>query len=228
VTPAWQCSVPRFQTLTHVLENGRQLPLAEDVGMIQSSRPPLQFRQIMQRVEHLAARFVAALVPGNHLAGHDNLDAVDVRLHGCRLKSASFGNTVTHPVESRRLILVDLGRFIDAGIEGRTRQRQGALPITLETLADRLSVVPRGALPILQTAVAQVSVELCQILDTRHRRRPAALQGLDAILHVGLFVTVGGQAKQRLEDVVTGQGLIAFVQTALPAAEDGRRPREWS
>ena len=67
MTPACHWSVPCFQALTHVLENGRQLPLAKHVGMIERGRAALQRCQIMQRLKHLAAGFIAALVPGNQL-----------------------------------------------------------------------------------------------------------------------------------------------------------------
>jgi hypothetical protein len=41
VTPTRQGAVPCFQANTHILENGWQVPLAKDVGMIQSSGPTL-------------------------------------------------------------------------------------------------------------------------------------------------------------------------------------------
>jgi hypothetical protein len=223
VPPSRQRSVARFQTLTKFLENRRQLPLAKNVRVIQGGGPTLQRGQVMQRVEYLAAGFVAALMPGNHLAGDDDLDAFDVGFDRRRLKGAALRHAVTHLVEPGRLIFVDLGLLIDASVERHIRQRQGPLPIALKALADRLGVLAGSACAILGAAVAQIDIEFGQVLGVRHRRGPTSLQGFDAILHVRLLVAVGRHAKERLEDVVTGQDLIARMQLPLPAAEDRRR-----
>jgi hypothetical protein len=223
VPPSRQRPVPRFQTLTKFLENRWQLPLAKNVRVIQGGGPTLQRGQVMERVKHLAAGFVAAFMPGNHLAGNDNLDAFDIGFHGCGLKGAALWHTVTHLVEAGRLVLVDLGLLIDASVEGHARQRQGPLSITFKALADRLGVLAGSACAIFATAIAQIDIEFGQVLGVRHRCGPTSLQGLDAILHVRLLVAVGRHAKERLEDVVTGQGLVARMQLPLPAAEDRRR-----
>jgi hypothetical protein len=47
VTPTRQRAVSCFQTLTKLLENRWQVPLAKDVGMIQGSGPTLQRGQEM-------------------------------------------------------------------------------------------------------------------------------------------------------------------------------------
>jgi hypothetical protein len=47
VTPTCQRAVSCFQTLTKLLENRWQVPLAKDVGMIQGSGPTLQCGQEM-------------------------------------------------------------------------------------------------------------------------------------------------------------------------------------
>jgi hypothetical protein len=47
VTPTRHGAVPCFQTLTKLLENRWQVPLAKDVGMIQGSGPTLQCGQEM-------------------------------------------------------------------------------------------------------------------------------------------------------------------------------------
>jgi hypothetical protein len=44
VTPSRLRTVPRFQTLTQLLEQRRQLPVPIDIGMIQGRRPTLQRR----------------------------------------------------------------------------------------------------------------------------------------------------------------------------------------
>jgi hypothetical protein len=223
VSPSRQWSVPRFQTRAQFLENRWQLPLAKNVGMIQGGRPTLQRGQVMQGFEHLTAVRIAAAMPGNHLAGNDDLDVFDVGFYRCCLKGVALGNTVTHLVEAGRLVFVDLGRLIDARIETHARQRPGVLSITFEALADRLGILPRSTCAILAAAVTQIDVEFRQVLGVRYRRGPTSLHGFDAILHVRLLVAACRHAKQRLEDVMTGQGLVARVQLPLPAAEDRRR-----
>ena len=141
VASARQRSMSRFQTLPQFLENRWQFPLSENVGMIQGGRPTLQCGQVMQWLEHLNARFIAALMPGDHLAGNDDLDVFDVRFYRRCLKSIALRHTVPHPVKTNRLVLVDLGLLVDASVETYRRQRQGLLPVALETLADRLRVL---------------------------------------------------------------------------------------
>jgi hypothetical protein len=223
VPPTRQRAVPRFQTLTELLENRWQFPAAIDVGMVQGRRPTLQRRQVMQWVQHLTAGQVAAFVPGHHLVGHDNLDALGVCFHRRRLKGAASRHAVTHVIATSRLVFIDLGRLINAGVKARGRQRPSTL--TLKPLTDRLAVLSRDARLILQTASTQVGIQFGQVLLVRHWRGPAALQRLDAILHVRLLVAAGRHAKQRLEHVVAGQGSVTWMQLPLPAAEDRRRHR---
>ena len=158
----------------------------------------------MQGVQHLAAGHVTAFVPGHHLGGNDNLNAFAVGLYRRRLKSIALRHAVTHLIETRCLILVDLGLLINAGVKARDRQRPGPLAITFETLADGLGVCTRSASLVLLTARAQVDIEVGQVLLPRHRRGPASLQRLDAILHVRLLVAPSWQAKQWLEHVMAG------------------------
>jgi hypothetical protein len=60
VSPSRQWSVPRFQTRAQFLENRWQLPVAKNVGVIQSGGPTLQRGQVMQRFEYLTAVLIAA------------------------------------------------------------------------------------------------------------------------------------------------------------------------
>lgn len=218
-------TVPRLQTFTQLLEHGRQLPLAIDIGMIQGSRPTLQRGQVMQRLEHLTAWLVTALMPGYHLAGDDDFDALDVGLHGCRLKGVTPRHAVTHLIETRGLVLVDLRGLKDAGVETHGRQWQRPLPIPFVANADGLLVLARGACPVLQATLPQVGVEFGQVLHAWHRRRPTALQSLDPILHVRLLVASRRHAKQRLEHVVAGQRLVTCIHLPVAAAQDRRRHR---
>jgi hypothetical protein len=171
----------------------------------------------------LTAGHVTAFVPGYYLRGNDNLDVLGIRFYRRRLKGMALRHTVTHLIETCGLILVDLGLLINAGVKTRGRQWPGTLTFAFEALADGLGVLTRGALLVLQTTRTQVDVEISQVLLPRHGRGPAPLQGLDAVLHVGLFVTASWHAKQRLEHIMTGQCLVTRMQLPLPAAVNRRR-----
>ena len=151
VPPTCQWAVPRFQALTELLENRRQFPAAINVGMVQGCRPTLQCGQVMQWVQHLTAGQVTTFVPGHHVVGHDNFDALGVRFHRCCLKGIALRYAVTHLIATNRLVLIDLRRLINASVKACGRQRPSAL--ALEPLTDRLSVVTRDARLILETAI---------------------------------------------------------------------------
>jgi hypothetical protein len=177
----------------------------------------------MQGVQHLTAGQITTFVPGHHLVGDNNLDALDVRFHRRRLKGIALRHAVTHLIATNRLVFIDLRRLINASVKTRGRQRPSTL--TLKPRTDRLGVLARDAFPILQATRTQVGIQFSQVFLPRHRRRPAALQRLDAILHVRLLVAARRHAKQRLEHVVAGQGPITRMQLPLPATEDRRRHR---
>jgi hypothetical protein len=90
----------------------------------------------------------------------------------------------------------------------------------LETLADGLALSRLRPLPFAQAAVMQVSVELGQVLDGRHRRAPFLLQELHTPLDAWLLLGPPHHAEQGLEVVMTGQGLVASADLPLPAHED--------
>jgi hypothetical protein len=157
VPPTCQRAVPRFQAFTELLENRWQFPAAINVGMVQGRRPTLQRGQVMQWVQHLTAGQVAAFVPGHHVVGYDNLDALGVRLHRGRLEGMALRHAVTHLIATNRLVLIDLRRLINASVKTRGRQRPSAL--ALKPLTDRLGVLSRDARLILQTAITQVGIQ---------------------------------------------------------------------
>ena len=107
--------------------------------MVQGRGPTLQRGQVMQWVQYLAAGQVAAFMPGHHMVGHDNLDALGVRFHRGRLKGIALRHAVTHLIATNRLVLIDLGRLINTSVKARGWQRPSAL--TLEPLTDGLGVV---------------------------------------------------------------------------------------
>ena len=73
-------AVPIFQPCSQFAKRRRKFPLAVDVRVIQSGRASTQRYQIMQRIENLVARFIAALMRGHDLITVDDLNAIDVAL----------------------------------------------------------------------------------------------------------------------------------------------------
>lgn len=110
-----------FQVGPQLGKQGRQLPAAEEVGVVQRRRLALQRLQIMVRIEALFALAIRARVPGHHLAaGHDR-DVVHVALDGHCLKRGRARHAVAVVVEAYGLVFVHLGRLADARIEGKRR-----------------------------------------------------------------------------------------------------------
>jgi hypothetical protein len=88
-----------------------------------------------------------------------------------------------------------------------------------ETLADGLGLAGLGAVAVAQAAGPQAGVQLGQVADLRHRRRPVA----HAVLHTRLLLRPTHPAKQRLESIVTDQGLVALVEAARTAGQQVSR-----
>jgi hypothetical protein len=91
--------------------------------------------------------------------------------------------------------------------------------LTGKALADGLGLPGLGAVPIAQGAGPQVSVQLRQVADLRHGGGPIALQKADPALDTRLLLRPPHQAEAGLEQVVTGQRLIAIVELPLPAGQ---------
>lgn len=113
---------------------------------------------------------------GDHLTPQHHLDALHVSFDGHLLESGKARDAVAVGVEAHHLVLIDLGRPVQARIKGVAWQGQGLVRLTREALADTLRLACLGAVPIAQTASPQVSVQLRQILYPRHRRGPITLQ----------------------------------------------------
>lgn len=107
-----------LQRPAQLLEDGGQLPVAKDVGVVQGGRPALERVQVMPRVEDLLVPAVGARVRGDHAAGLDHVEAVDVGLDRDGLEGSRARHAVAVTVVADRLILVRLGRLHDARIEG--------------------------------------------------------------------------------------------------------------
>ena len=221
----WPRAVTLLQTLSQLLERRRQLPTPVDVRVVQRRRTPAQRYQIVQRIEHLVARFVAPPVAGNHPPFRHHLHPIDVALDRHRFKGPAARHAVPHLVEMHQLVLVHFPRLHHARIKGVPGQRQRCLSILLEQLADRL--LRAVAIPLLlgQATFQQIRVQLVEVLHLRNRRRPATLKRLDPVLHVRLLIATGRHAKQRIEHVVTRQRSITRMQPALATDQQFRDNR---
>jgi len=218
-------AVTSFETLSELCKHPGQLPATVDVRMIQRRRTTPQRGQIVQRIEHLVPRLVTPPVAGNHAIAMDHVHPIDVAFHGDRLERVGTRHAVLHVLETHQLILVDLPRPHHARIEGVPGQRQGGRAVSFQEFADR--TVGAVAIPLAFRAATcqQVRIQLVEVLRLRHRRRPAALKRLDAVLHVRLLVAAGRHAEQRLEHVMTGQRGITRMQPTLSARQQGQSHR---
>ncbi len=212
-----------LQRVAQLAEDGRQLPAAEDIGMIERRWLELQGFQIMPRVEDLLVLSVGTGVRSDDLAAQHHVDALDVRLDRGRLKGGRARHAVTVVVKAHHLVLVHFGRFDDARIEAALGQRQRFLLLADKALADRFGLTGLNAVAVALATRAQVSVQRRQVLNLRDRRRPVALQVADAALDVRLLLRPANHAEQRLEGVMAAQRLVAVVELTLPADEDVRR-----
>ena len=146
LTRAGEGAVSRFQTPTQLAKHGRQRPVLEHGRVIQIGRLSAQERQVVERIEHVLPGFVAPLVPGHdHRLDHD-LDLVHATFHGGRLEGETARHAVTVVVEGQRLVLVDLARLTDAGVEGMFRQGNGEGTLSVEAPADRFALTAGDAL----------------------------------------------------------------------------------
>jgi hypothetical protein len=118
---AWPRTVTLLQTLSQLLERRRQLPTPVHAGVVQRRRAAAKRYQVVQRIEHLVARFVAPPVAGNQPPFRYHVHSIDVALDRHRFKSPSARHAVPHLVEMHQLVLVHLPRLHHARIKGVPR-----------------------------------------------------------------------------------------------------------
>jgi hypothetical protein len=115
-------AVLTFQVAAQFVEDGRQLPVPQDVGMVQRRRPALQRVQVMPRLENLLMLAIAAGVRGDHLPVLHDVYTFHVGFDGHGLEGGRARYAVAVRVVADHLILVCLGRLHHAGVEGATGQ----------------------------------------------------------------------------------------------------------
>jgi hypothetical protein len=111
-----------LQGRPQLTEDGRQVPAAEDVGVIERCRPALQRRQVVLRIKDLFVLRVRAGMRGNHLAAEHHVDAPDVGFDRHSLKGGTARHAIAVVVEADHLVLVGLGRLDQARVEGVGRE----------------------------------------------------------------------------------------------------------
>jgi hypothetical protein len=99
-----------FEVLPQLAKNGRQLPAAVDVGVIERRRLTAQADQVMERIEDLLTLAIAARMAGDALAVRDNLDMFDVSFDRHLAKGPGTRHAVVVAIEADGLILVHLRR----------------------------------------------------------------------------------------------------------------------
>jgi hypothetical protein len=192
---ARQRAVTRFKTFTQLRKRRRQTPVAVDRRVIEIGWLEAERGQVVQRIEHLLALAIRAIVPGHEHSVADDLDAIDVCFYRDRGEGMPPRHAVAILLPGDCLVLVDLTDFADCGFERAMRQRQGAGPLPGEACANRFTLAGNRSLQVSLATNEQEGVQLSQILYSWDGRRPLALQQLYPVLDVRLFVTAGRQAE---------------------------------
>ena len=113
--------LPLFQPLPQGLERARKLPIPKDIRVVQRRRPPLQRRQIMQRIENMIVTVITTTVRCHHRSLMRQFDAIDVPLDRHRLKRTMPRDRITHVVEANELVFIDRRFRANAGIKPTRR-----------------------------------------------------------------------------------------------------------
>jgi hypothetical protein len=111
-----------LQRFPQRVEDGRQLPAAKDVGMVQCRRPALQALQIMFGDQDLFVPAIGTRVGRDHLASPHDIDALHVHLEGHLLERGETRHAVAVGIETHLLILIDLGQLEQTRIKRRGRK----------------------------------------------------------------------------------------------------------
>jgi len=130
-------TVPPFQTRSQFVKRRRKFPITVDVRVVQSGRASRKRRQIMQRIENLVTRFIAALMGGHDLIVMHDVNAIDVAFDRHGFEGGRSWNAVADVVEACELVLIDFRGLPGAGIEAMSRQRSRILPVVFQSLGNR-------------------------------------------------------------------------------------------
>jgi hypothetical protein len=111
-----------FQGLAQFVEHGRQLPTAENIGVVQSCRPAVQPVQIMHGIKNLFVPAVATRMRRQHFATQHDVDPLHIGLDRHCLEGGGAWHAVAVGLVANHLVLVDFGRGVDTRIESLLRQ----------------------------------------------------------------------------------------------------------
>jgi hypothetical protein len=112
-----QRPVACFEMFAQLGKRRRQAPVAIDIGVIEIGWLQPQRGQVMQRIEHLLALTIGALVLSNPHSVADDFDPIDVRFHRDRGEGVPPRHTVTVLLPGDCLVLVDLANLAHGRIE---------------------------------------------------------------------------------------------------------------
>lgn len=146
-------TVPPFQTRSQFVKCRWKFPRAVDVRVVQSGRTSRKCRQIMQWIENLVARFIAALMCGHDPIVMHDVNAIDVAFDRHGLESGRSRNAVADVVEPGKLILIDFRGLSDAGVKAMRRQRSRLLPVVCEALGNRAFRIACWTRPVVPAAL---------------------------------------------------------------------------
>lgn len=155
---ARQRTVTRFKTLAQLGKRRRQTPVAVDGRVIEIGWLHSQRGQVVQRIEHLLALSIGAIVLGNQRSVTDDLDAIDIRFYRDRGESVPPRHTIAIFLPGDGLVLVDLADLAHGGIERALGQRQGIGLLCREAYADRFVLAGNGPLSIPLAALKQIGI----------------------------------------------------------------------
>jgi len=119
---ARQRPVTRFKMLAQLGKRRRQTPVAVDGRVIEIGWLKAERGQIVQRIEHLLALAIRAIVPGHEHSVADDLDAIDGGFYRHRGEGMTPRHTVAILLPGDGLVLVDLADFADRRFERAIRQ----------------------------------------------------------------------------------------------------------
>jgi hypothetical protein len=114
-------SVLPLQGFTQLVEHGGQLPAAKHVGMVQRRRPTIQPVPIVLGIQDLLVTTIATRVRRDHLVTQHHVDPLDVYLDRHGLEGGRAWHAVAVGVVADHLVLIDLGRVKNTGVEGPAR-----------------------------------------------------------------------------------------------------------
>ena len=146
-------TVPLFQSRSQFVKHRRKFPIAVDIRVIQSGRTSRKCRQIMQWIENLVARFIAAMMCGHDPIVMHDVNAIDVAFDRHGLEGHRSRDAVADVVEPCELVLIDFRGLPDTGVKAMLRQRSRVLKVVFQPLGNRAFRIARWTRPVVPALI---------------------------------------------------------------------------